>query len=454
MSAHFPILSEEMIRRYDVAGPRYTSYPTVPEWHAMANADALAALAVAGADPAPLSLYVHIPFCKEMCTYCGCHVIVAQDPKKADAYLTLVRREAELQRAALGGRRPITRVHLGGGTPTFLDETQLAELHDILSSNFEILDGAELAIEVDPVVTSFGQLALLARQGYRRLSMGVQDLDPDVQRAVARIQTEEETRAIIEEARRLGFRSVNVDMIYGLPKQTPASWRHTIERVTGSLRPDRVSLFSFAYVPTVKPHQRRLEVADIPTGPAKIELFRIGHDGLIDAGYRAIGMDHFALPDDELAIAQDERRLWRDFQGYSAGRGGAGTIALGVSSISDIGGSYLQNVKTLPRYAAALERGELPVEKGLKRSADDDRRRALIEELMCNLAVTIPDAELPGYARELAKLADLEREGLCTVQGGRIALTALGRVFVRNVAMVFDAYLDRADGKRPFSRTV
>jgi oxygen-independent coproporphyrinogen-3 oxidase len=450
-SERLPPLDEQMIRRLDVPGPRYTSYPTVPEWRDLTSADAEAALARAGADSSPLSLYVHIPFCKEMCTYCGCHVIVAKDPRKADGYLALVRREAERVRAALGGRKAVSRLHLGGGTPTFLDERQLTELHRALTDNFDFLPDAELAIEVDPAVTRASQLELLGDLGFRRISMGVQDLDPDVQRAVARIQTEEETRAIIDTARRVGFRSVNLDLIYGLPRQSAASWQRTIERVVG-LHADRISLFSFAFVPTVKPHQRRLAIADLPTGATKLELFRIGHDGLVDAGYRAIGMDHFALPNDELAVAQEERRLWRDFQGYSAGRGGAGTIALGVSGIGDVGGSYLQNVKTLPRYAAALEAGDLPVERGLHRSADDDRRRAIIGELMCNLTVTLPDAG--AFADELARLRPLERDGLCVVDGGRIDVTPLGRVFVRNVAMIFDAYLEPPEARRAFSRTV
>ena len=453
-SDRFPPLTDEIIRRFDVPGPRYTSYPTVPEWRPMRPADARAALTSAGASPEQLSLYVHIPFCREMCTYCGCHVIVSNDPRKADAYLALVRREAQLVRTALGGRKAISRLHLGGGTPTHLDERQLAELHAILTEEFDVLPDAELAVEVDPVVTSSAQIDLLSAQGFRRISMGVQDLDPDVQRAVARVQTEEETRAVISHAYAAGFRSVNLDLIYGLPKQTPISWGRTIERIA-ALRPDRVSLFSFAYVPQVKPHQRRLSVVDLPSGRAKLELFRLAHDALVDAGYRAIGMDHFALPGDELALAQSAGRLWRDFQGYSAGRGGAGTIGLGVSAIGDAGGAYLQNVKTLPRYAALLERGELPVERGHRRGADDDRRRELIGELMCNLRLTLGEGELATFAPELARLAELANEGLCTVDGHRIQLTPLGRVFIRNVAMVFDAYLGRGETRRPtFSRTV
>jgi oxygen-independent coproporphyrinogen-3 oxidase len=453
MSDRLPPLSNDLIQRLDIPAPRYTSYPTVPEWGPLGPADARAALARAGADGAPLSLYVHIPFCKEMCTYCGCHVIVAKDPRKADGYLDLVRREAELVRAALGHRHPISRLHLGGGTPTFLDERQLAELHAMLSASFDFLPDAELAIEVDPAVTRASQLELLGQLGFRRISMGVQDLDPEVQRAVARIQTEDETRATMEAARRHGFASVNLDLIYGLPRQTPTSFAHTIARIA-AMRPDRVSLFSFAYVPTVKPHQRRLPVADIPEGSAKHELFRIGFDGLVDAGYRAIGMDHFALPGDELASARDRGTLWRDFQGYSAGRGGAGTIALGVSGISDVGGAYLQGVKTLPRYADALARGELPVVRGLHRSADDDRRRAIIGELMCNLRFTFAPGEASRFAPELERLQARVADGLCTVDGDTIQVTPLGRVFVRNVAMVFDAYLERAEGRRAFSRTI
>jgi len=451
-SARFPILDTELVHRLDVPGPRYTSYPTVPEWGPLGSDDAEAALAKAGAAGAPLSLYVHIPFCKEMCTYCGCHVIVAQDPRKADDYLALVRQEVKLVRRALGRRHPISRIHLGGGTPTFLDERQLLRLWDILTSGFDVLPDAELAIEVDPAVTRPSQLELLARLGWKRISMGLQDLDPAVQEAVKRVQTEEETRAAIDRSRELGFGSVNLDLIYGLPRQTAASWKRTIERVV-TLRPDRVSLFSFAYVPTVKPHQRRLAVADIPTGEAKLELFRIGHDTLVESGYRSIGMDHFALETDELAAAQDERRLWRDFQGYSAGRGGAGTIALGVSGIGDVGGSYLQSVKTLPRYEAALAAGKLPIERGMRRSPDDDARREIIGEIMCNLRVDLAEPE--RYAAELERLGELARLGLCVVDGGRVEVTALGRVFVRNVAMVFDSYLEKNAGVRPrFSRTI
>lgn len=449
-----PPLGEELVARLDVAGPRYTSYPTVPEWRPLPTHAADAALARAGADSAPISLYVHIPFCQKLCSYCGCHVIVAREPRKADHYLELLRREAQLLRARLGVKKAIGRLHVGGGTPTFLNEEQLAELHAIMAESFTIAADAELAIEIDPSVTRSSQLALLAELGFRRLSMGVQDLDTDVQRAVGRIQTEDQTRSILNTARAVGFESVNFDLIYGLPYQTPASWYRTIERVA-ELRPDRISLFSFAHVPRIKPHQRRLPIAELPTGVAKLALFRIGHNGLLDAGYRAIGMDHFALPNDELSRAQEQGRLWRDFQGYSAGRGGAGTLGLGVSSIGDVGGCYLQNVKTLPRYEAELAAGHLPLERGFVRSTDDERRRRIIGELMCAFRVELDENDRAVLAAELERLRPFQEEGLCSVEDGRITVSDAGRLFVRNLAMVFDAYLHGHGAERlQFSRTI
>jgi oxygen-independent coproporphyrinogen III oxidase len=300
-------------------------------------------------------------------------------------------------------------------------------------------------------VTSEGQLALLSRLGFNRLSMGVQDFDPAVQEAVRRIQSVDDTRRMVDVARALGFRSVNFDLIYGLPRQTPASWQRTLARVT-ELRPDRVALFSFAYVPAVKPHQRRLQVADLPDAGGKLELFRIAHERLTGAGYRWIGMDHFALPDDELAQAQGERRLWRDFQGYTVERA-TDTVALGVSGISSVGGAYGQNVKSLARHAALVGEGQLPVERGCWLSDDDQRRRDIITQIMCNFWVDL-GAAAADFGPELERLRALESDGLVSVRGGEVTVTPLGRVFVRNVAMVFDAYLGRQRERPTFSRTV
>ena len=457
MTDRFPELTDELLARHDVAGPRYTSYPTVPEWSRDFGAeDHVRALTLAGQVDAPLSLYVHIPFCREMCTYCGCNMIASRDPARADRYLEAVSAEAALAAQHLGRRRAVTRLHLGGGTPTSLDERQLETLWRALVGPFSVAPGAELAVEIDPVVTRPSQLALLAGFGFRRLSMGVQDFDPGVQAAVARVQTVAETRALLEEARRLGFASVNLDLIYGLPRQTLESWRRTLAEVV-ALRPDRVAAFSFAYVPTVRANQRKLVAAELPTGRAKLELFRLTHDTLVDAGYQAIGLDHFALPADELAQARARRALWRDFQGYTVLRGASrDTVALGVTGISCLGGAFAQTVKPLPAYQEAVAAGRFATERGHWLSADDLRRRDLITGLMCNGWIDLgADAET-AFARELAALRPLAADGLLTLTGSEVTLTPLGRVLVRVVAMVFDSYLARhVGGDRPvFSRTI
>jgi oxygen-independent coproporphyrinogen III oxidase len=447
-----PRIPEELVARLDVAGPRYTSYPTVPVWsETFGERQQGEALARAAREEGePLSLYVHIPFCREMCSYCGCNVVVARDSRRAEPYLDALAREAALVGERLGRRRRVARLHFGGGTPTFLDEGQLERLWRALTSVFTIDAGAELAVEIDPVVTRRAQLALLAGFGFRRLSMGVQDFDPDVQAAVRRLQTVDETRAAVDEARALGYTSVNFDLIYGLPHQTPASWRRTLASVA-ALAPDRVAAFSFAFVPEVKPHQRRLASLPMARGADKLALFRIVHEELSGAGYRAIGMDHFALPGDELARAQERHALWRDFQGYTTRRANA-TVALGASAISDVGGAYAQNVRTLAEYARRVAAGRLPVEKGVRLDGEDLERRRIITELMCNFCTHLGEGAAQRFAPELAALEGLARDGLVEVAGERVAVTPLGRLFVRNVAMVFDEYLQAGAGR--YSRTV
>ena len=454
-----PPLSDELLRKLEVPGPRYTSYPTVPEWSDQFGAvDHAAALTATGAHPErPLSLYVHIPFCQELCTYCGCNVVVSRDATRADRYLGNVAREVALVAARVGKGRKLSRLHLGGGTPTFLNEAQLLRLWTSITDYFTPERNAEIALEIDPVVTRREQLALLRGLGFRRLSMGVQDFDPRVQEAVHRIQSVEQTRGMLDYARELGFESVNFDLIYGLPLQTPESWRRTLEQVA-ELRPDRVAAFSFAYVPEARPNQRKLNVVDIPRGANKLELVRVIHDTLGRAGYDPIGMDHFALSTDELSIAQKAGRLWRDFQGYTVQRDSE-TIALGITAISALETAYAQNVRSLMDYEHALDEGVLPTAKGMKLSADDRLRRAVITDLMCNfeldLATTVDDAA-NYFADELVALRPLVADGLLTLDGTRISLLPLGRLFVRNVAMVFDAYLDKhAAADRPvFSSTL
>ena len=448
----FPPITEELVKRYDVPAPRYTSYPTAPEWRdSIGPASYAEALRKAGAQggKAPLSLYVHIPFCKERCTFCGCNVVISRKQETADKYLAMLSREMDMVAQQLGDRRSLSQIHFGGGTPTFLDERQLTTLWQSITRRFQVTADAEVAIEVDPVVTTRAQLKLLRSFGFNRISLGVQDLDPRVQQAIDRIQTEAETRGVLEYARELGFKGINVDLIYGLPYQTQESWSKTLLQVL-SMKPDRAAVYGFAYVPEQRPNQKRLPVIGIPRGSAKLDLFRTAWQSFVDFGYSPIGMDHFARPDDELAKAQASRKLTRNFQGYTV-RAAGDVIACGVSAISDVAGLYAQNAHGLPQYYRAMENGEFATGRGFQCSLDDRVRRDAINSIMCNFWVDLGSEEL--WRPELEKLRKLEGEGLVTVRGSEVELTALGRIFVRNVACVFDAYLG-AKAERPFSRAV
>jgi oxygen-independent coproporphyrinogen-3 oxidase len=438
-------ITDELLRKMDVPGPRYTSYPTVPVWAEDWDGHERALARVQG----PLSLYVHIPFCSSLCSYCGCNVIITRDWTRVDRYLAALLDEIELVAARLGKRHRVTRVHLGGGTPTFLDEPRLAALWAALSDRFEIARDAEVAIEVNPTGTRPSQLELLGDLGFNRLSMGVQDFNAAVQDGIQRWQTVEETRQTMEAARAAGFESVNFDLIYGLPRQTRESFYATAQKVV-ELRPERVAIFSFAYVPSVKPAQKRLPMADAPkTARDKLELFLTAREVLVKAGYRQIGMDHFALPEDELAKAADRGALGRDFQGYTVERAPQ-TLGFGMSSISNLGDAYAQNLKSLGEYEGAIANGKLPIERGVWLDAEDQLRRDVITQIMCNFAVEVDPLHFAG---ELRALEPLVADGLVTRSGNRVLVTELGRLFVRNVAMVFDSYL-RKDTARPFSRAV
>ena len=450
-----PTVDRELLRRLDVPGPRYTSYPTAPEWKDdFGPDDYAAALAEIGSRPdEALSVYVHIPFCHEMCTYCACNVVVANNSAIADRYLDHLLKEIEMAGKALGHRSATSRIHWGGGTPTFLDERQMRRLADALTTTFEPTADAELAIEVDPAVTSSSQLGLLAELGFRRLSMGVQDFNPEVQKAVNREQSVAETRSALDDARSFGFTSVNFDLIYGLPYQTPASWDETIKQVV-EMRPDRLAMYSFAYLPKSRPHQRKIPADAVPGGEEKLELYRVAYERLVNSGYAPIGMDHFALVDDELARAQHDRRLWRDFQGYTVRRSSE-TIAFGITAISGMSRAFAQNVRSLSAYESAINHGRFATDKGLTLTADDRMRRELITQLMCNFWVDLGDNADERFAGELEQLATFERDGLLTVDGSEVTLTPTGRLFVRNVAMVFDARLERSKSAGvTFSRTI
>jgi oxygen-independent coproporphyrinogen III oxidase len=455
------IPSPALIKKYDRPGPRYTSYPTAPEWSDGFKAPQYADhLARADRDPGPLSVYVHLPFCREMCRFCGCNVVATHDRSRADGYLDLLEKEVALVAAKLPNRRQVSQLHWGGGTPTFLDERQLVRCHEILARHFEFTADAEKAIEIDPAITTRAQIETLAKLGFNRISMGVQDFDARVQEVVGRIQGEKETADLVDAARKNGFKGVNLDLIYGLPYQTPDTWQRTLERIL-TIHPDRMAVFGFAYVPWSKPHQRLLPQEALPKTEQRVELFLGAVEAFTKAGYRLIGLDHFALESDELARAQTEGYLTRNFQGYTV-RPAADTVAFGMSSISDLGGAYAQNAHKLKEWGDKVDAGVLPVERGAAVTADDVLRRFVINRVMCLLRLDLgevaqkfgPQARADVEASLRKGVAELQDDGLVAFDGEVLRVLPLGQLLVRNVAMLFDAYLDREGGKKQFSRTV
>lgn len=455
------IPSWDLIKKYDRPGPRYTSYPTAPEWKDDFKAPRYVQhLARAEAAAGPLSIYVHLPFCREMCRFCGCNVIATHDRGRADAYLDVLEKEVALVVAHLPTRRAVSQLHWGGGTPTFLDETQLSRCHAILARHFQFLPDAELAVEIDPAITSKSQVELLARLGFNRISMGVQDFNQKVQETVGRIQGEKETADLVAAARAAGFKGVNLDLIYGLPFQTGETWKDTLERIL-RIRPDRLAVFGFAYVPWSKPHQKLLPQEALPAPQQRVELFLQTVEAFTKAGYRLIGLDHFALESDELARAQSAGTMFRNFQGYTV-RPATDTVAFGMSSISDIGGAYAQNSHKLKDWVDQVEAGTIPVDRGAAMSEDDVLRRFVINRVMCQLRLDLDEVQaqfgVPARALIAASLAtgldELKADGLVTFDGRLLLVTPLGQLLVRNVAMLFDAYLQGPDGAKKFSRTV
>lgn len=457
-------ITPELLRKYDVPGPRYTSYPTADRFvEAFGAGDYLQALAQRRAGPAalatPLSLYVHIPFCESLCYYCACNKIITKQKNRSAAYLRYLGREVELHTAVLGVQQPVSQLHLGGGTPTFLSDEELTQLMQMLRRNFAIAPGAECSIEIDPRTVDAGRLQVLADLGFNRLSFGVQDFDPDVQKAVHRVQPYEQVAALMEDARRIGFDSVNVDLIYGLPLQTPESFARTLAQVS-TLRPDRIALYGYAHLPERFKPQRRILTAELPGGGAKIAMLSQALAAFLSAGYVYIGMDHFALPGDALAVAKRQGRLHRNFQGYST-QADCDLIGLGVSAIGKVGATYSQNAKTMEEYCDDLDQGRLPVNRGLALSRDDLARRAVIMALMCQGQVVFESIELAWlldfrsyFAAEMEQMKELQEQGLVAVDDTGIQVTAQGWFFVRGVAMQFDKYLQADRNRARFSRII
>ena len=454
----------ELIERYDRPGPRYTSYPTAVEFHpGFTASDYQDRLVAAAADPqAPLSLYVHVPFCEARCAYCGCAVIATRKREVAAQYLDYLEREIAMAAAALGTRRSVVQYHWGGGTPTYLSTEQIARLDAAVRRHFDITLDAERAIEIDPRVTTRQQILLLRRLGFNRLSFGVQDFDPSVQAAIQRKQSEAGTRDLYWTARDAGFDSINFDLVYGLPRQTETSFERTLAAVIDML-PDRLAVYSYAHVPWLRPNQKSIDPLDLPNAGDKRRLLAAAIRAFGSAGYESIGMDHFALPDDELAIAARERRLHRNFMGYTT-RPAPDSIALGVSAISDAAGAFSQNHKSLARYYRAIDDGQLPVERGYALSDDDRLRRFVIGELMCNFRLDAAQVrERFGVDMRDYFQSELERlrepggpvsDELLEISPDALTVTRRGRIFVRNICMTFDRYLPAHQARPVFSRTI
>ncbi len=440
-----------LLRRYDTPGPRYTSYPTAPQFSEAFDETALRqAIAHSNGDPIPrpLSLYVHVPYCVSPCFYCGCNRIITRDTGKSEPYLQRLEREIGMWAPLFDADREVTQLHLGGGTPNFLSPPQIGRLLDSLRRAFSFSERADrdISIELDPRFVGADDIAALAEMGFNRASLGVQDFHPDVQAAINRIQSVEQTEQVLAACRRHGFASINVDLIYGLPKQTLAGFSATLDTVL-ALRPDRLAIYSYAHLPSLFKAQRQLKAEDLPDAESKMALLALAVDKLGKAGYVYIGMDHFALPDDALARAQTRGSLHRNFMGYTT-HAESDLIGLGVSSISHVGASFSQNPRTLPEWEAAVDAGRLPVWRGLEMTADDELRAEVIQQLMCHGRIEKSrHARRHGidfddyFAKALQRLVPLAEDGLVRLEPTRIEASAQGRWLLRNIAMCFDAYL-------------
>jgi oxygen-independent coproporphyrinogen-3 oxidase len=441
-------ISEELIRRFDSLGPRYTSYPTADRFSDKFDEHSYIKY-LQHPSSAPLSIYVHLPFCASICYYCGCNKIITKDHGRSAKYLRYLDKEMEMVASHLQGERKVMQLHLGGGTPTFLSDGELHELMNMLHKHFKFMEGAELSIEIDPRTVNPNMLSMLASMGFNRTSLGVQDFDAAVQKAVNRIQPVEMVEHAITASRAAGFLSVNFDLIYGLPKQNLHSFDKTLDEVI-RLSPDRIALYNYAHLPSRFKPQRRIEESELPTAEERLQIFLMSLRKLLAAGYIYIGLDHFAKPDDELTHAQANKTLHRNFQGYTT-HAECDLIGLGVSSIGKVGNSYSQSISTLDGYYERLDAGQLPVKRGFELSMDDVLRRQIIMNFMCSEPINFNainskygiDFKL-YFADELSKLQQYREVGLINIDSNSITVTPKGRMFVRAVGMVFDKYLQQA----------
>ncbi len=454
-------VNEAILNRYNVPGPRYTSYPTAPEWVDTFGPDDFERACAESNAPrpaSPLSLYVHLPFCESLCLFCGCNVVINRNHEVLAPYLANLKWEIGQIAHRLDRTRPVVQLHWGGGTPTYLSAAQMEDIFSEIRRSFTFASDAEIGVEIDPRTTSESHITTLRRLGFNRISMGIQDFNPVVQKTVHRIQPYEMTKAVLDLCREQRFESVNIDLIYGLPHQTPDSFVDSIEKVI-ELNPDRVAMFSYAHVPWLKKQQGSF-ARHIPQGMDKFRIFRAGIERFTRAGYLYVGMDHFARPDDELCVAQRNRTLHRNFQGYTT-KAGADLFGMGVSSISGLSRVYAQNFRVLQDYYGAIVEKRLPTMRGIRLTDDDVVRRAVISRILCHCVLHKQEIEQEFnlrfddyFALEMANLKPLADDGLVTVTPEAISVTSLGRIFIRNVGMVFDSYLRKPKDKPVFSKTL
>ena len=451
----------DLLKKYNTPGPRYTSYPTAPVFSSDYDSKRFEIDLITNNDDnkKPVSLYLHIPFCDTLCYFCGCTTLITSDRKRIQEYVASLKKEISRTAFYINKRRPVVQMHWGGGTPSFLEPSEIEDLSAYISRRFHLEANAEISVEIDPRGLTFDHLKAFRNSGVNRISLGVQDFTERVQRAVHRIQPEELTRQTIEWSRTLGIESINIDLIYGLPLQTLETFQQTLDRVV-ALSPNRIAVFNFAYVPWMKPHQKLIHPEDLPSPETKLELLKATIETLTGAGYEYIGMDHFAKPGDEMAQAQKAKQLHRNFQGYST-RAGADLFGFGMSAISHFGTVYAQNEKTLAEYSAAVEQNRFPIRLGYRMNRDDEIRKYVITRLMCDLELSKPEVEqifdisFDRYFEDsLEQLGQFVDTGLVDITDDRIRVIGSGRLFLRNIAMCFDAYLKSMKNENVFSRTI